>query len=141
MRVEKLSGGRMMLNDSYNANPQSMEAALRTLAGVPAAKRIAFLGDMKELGDATEKGHKDMGRLAAELGIDILLCTGPFCRAYMLPAAKESGLADVRWYEKKEDAYDDLVHLFGENCALLLKGSHFANRLDLAADYLRTYQF
>lgn len=141
MRVERLAGGRIMLNDSYNANPQSMEAALRTLATVELRRRIAFLGDMKELGDATESGHNAMGRLAGELGIDVLFCTGPYCRDYMVTAAKEAGVRDVRWYATKDEAYQDLVEVFTERSALLLKGSHFANRLDLAADYLRDYQF
>ena len=141
MRVERLAGGRIMLNDSYNANPQSMEAALRTLATVDAERRIAFLGDMKELGDATESGHRAIGRLAGELGVDVLFCTGPYCKVYMMDAAKEAGVRDVRWYEEKSDAFKDLVEVFSEQSVLLLKGSHFANRLDLAAAYLREYQF
>src|SRR5699024_6420093 len=58
MRVENLPGGRILLNDSYNANPQSMEAAIRILAKTDCGKRIAMLGDMKELGAATEPGHR-----------------------------------------------------------------------------------
>ncbi|MGM9662073.1 MAG: UDP-N-acetylmuramoyl-tripeptide--D-alanyl-D-alanine ligase [Oscillospiraceae bacterium] len=139
--VERLAGGRVMLNDSYNANPQSMGAALRALAAVEAEKRIAFLGDMKELGAATERAHVDMGRLAGELGIDVLFCTGPFCREYMVQAAKDAGCRDVRWYEKKDDAYEDLARVYAPGAAILLKGSHFANRLDLAADWLREYPF
>lgn len=139
--VERLAGDRVMLNDSYNANPQSMAAALRALAAVDAPKRIAFLGDMKELGDATRQAHVDMGRLVGELGIDTLLCTGPFCREFMVQAAKDAGCRDVRWYAKKDDAYDELPAAFTPGAAILLKGSHFANRLDLAADWLREYHF
>lgn len=135
--VERLAGGRVMLNDSYNANPQSMGAALRALAAVEAEKRIAFLGDMKELGGATERAHADMGRLVGELGIDTLFCTGPCCRAYMAQAARDAGCREVRWYERKDEAYEDLVRAYVPGAALLLKGSHFANRLDLAADWLR----
>ena len=141
MRVERLAGGRIMLNDSYNANPQSMSAAIRTLAATEAKKRIAFLGDMKELGAATEAAHVDMGRLVGELGIDQLFCTGPFCREYMAGAAKAAGCRDIRWYAKKDDAYEDLIREYIEGTVILLKGSHFANRLDLAADYLREYQY
>lgn len=141
MRVERLAQGRIMLNDSYNANPDSMEAALRTLAATKAEKRIAFLGDMKELGTATEEAHRRMGTLLGELGIDTLFCTGAFCKAHMAEAARQAGCLDVRWYEKKDDAYGDLTEAFCPDTALLLKGSHFANRLDMAADYLRSYQF
>ena len=137
LRVERLNGGRIMINDSYNANPQSMGAAIRVLAGTEAAKRIAMLGDMKELGEATEAGHRKMGRLVGELGIDLLIAVGPYCRDYMVPAAKAFGCKDVRWYEDKTHAYDELLTEYCEGAALLLKASHFSGRFDLAADYLR----
>lgn len=141
MRIESLPGGRILLNDSYNANPQSMEAAIRILARTDCGKRIAMLGDMKELGAATEPGHRAMGRLLGELGIDMLLAVGPFCREYMVPAAKEAGCPDVRWYADKKDAYDDLLAAYAPGSALLLKASHFSGRFDLVADYLREHDF
>ena len=137
MRVERLSGNRIMLNDSYNANPQSMGAALRVLAATDCTRRIAMLGDMKELGNATEPGHREMGRLVGELGVDLLIAVGAYCKEYMVPAAKEAGCADVRWYEDKTAAYDDLMAAYGEGAAVLLKASHFSGRFDLVADYLR----
>lgn len=141
MRVEYLKGGRILLNDSYNANPQSMGAALRILASTDCKKRIAMLGDMKELGAATEPGHAAMGKLAGELGIDMLIAVGPYCRDYMVPAARAAGCADVRWYEDKKLAYDDLTEACTEGAAVLLKASHFSGRFDLVADYLREYEF
>lgn len=137
LRVERLSGNRIMLNDSYNANPQSMGAALRVLASTDAKLRIAMLGDMKELGDATEPGHREMGRLVGELGIDTLIAVGPYCKEYMVPAAQAAGCADVRWYEDKTQAYEDLLARYCDGAALLLKASHFSGRFDLVADYLR----
>ena len=137
MRVERLSGGRIMLNDSYNANPQSMGAALRILASADAEKRIAMLGDMKELGDATGPGHREMGRLVGELGIDMLIAVGPYCKEYMVPAAREAGCADVRWYGDKTESYDELLASYSEGTAVLLKASHFSGRFDLVADFLR----
>ena len=141
MRVERLAGGRVLLNDSYNANPQSMEAAIRILAKTDCGKRIAMLGDMKELGAATEPGHRAMGKLLGKLGIDLLLAVGPFCREYMVPAAREAGCPDVRWYADKKDAYEDLLVAYTPGSALLLKASHFSGRFDLVADFLREYPF
>lgn len=141
MRVERLRDGRIVLNDSYNAGPQSMAAALRTLANTDAVRRIAMLGDMKELGAHTERGHREIGALVGELGIDTLLCVGEACRDFMAPEAKAAGCADVRWYEKKEDAYADLTAVLCPNAAVLLKASHFSGRFDLIADYLREYPF
>lgn len=137
MRVERLQGGRIMLNDSYNANPQSMGAALRVLAATDCKKRIAMLGDMKELGEATAPGHCEMGRLVGELGIDMLIAVGDYCKEYMVPAAREAGCGDVRWYKDKTEAYDDLMAAYGEDSAVLLKASHFSGRFDLVADWLR----
>ena len=58
-----------LIVDCYNANPQSMSAALRVLAASE-GKKIAVLGDMKELGELTESAHRAMGELCALLGID-----------------------------------------------------------------------
>ena len=141
MRVERLAGERVMLNDSYNANPQSMAGAVKILANAGKMKKIAMLGDMKELGGAEKEGHEEIGRLVAELGIDHLLCVGNLCRNYMVPAAKAAGCKDVRWYESKEAAWEDLLERFTEGSVLLLKASHFSGRFDQVADRLREHQF
>lgn len=137
MRVEHLAGNRILLNDSYNANPQSMAAALQILAATEGVKRIAVLGDMKELGDATAPGHREMGRLVGELGIDTLFAVGTYCKEYMVPAAEEAGCPDVRWYEDRTACRDDLLQAYGAGAAVLLKASHFSGRFDLLADELR----
>ena len=60
------AGGVVIVDDSYNAAPRSVIAALDVLAGVPAARRIAVLGEMRELGDAHDAGHLEVGRAAGE---------------------------------------------------------------------------
>ncbi len=139
MRVERLPGGRLLLNDSYNANPQSMAAALQVLAATDCKKRIAMLGDMRELGAAAEPGHRAVGRLAGELGVDMLLAVGPESREWMAPEAERAGCRDVRCYPDREAAYADLTAAYAPGAALLLKASHFSGRFDLAAAYLREY--
>lgn len=141
MRVERLAGERVMLNDSYNANPQSMAGAVKILANAGKMKKIAMLGDMKELGGAEQEGHEEIGRLVAELGIDHLLCVGKLCHDYMVPAAKAAGCVDVRWYETKEAAWEDLLERFVPGSVLLLKASHFSGRFDQVADRLREHTF
>ena len=69
-----------VVDDCYNANPGSMSAALRALAKVP-GRRVAVLGDMLELGERSGEMHAAVGALAAELGIDLVLCAGPESRA------------------------------------------------------------
>src|SRR5436305_848896 len=69
--------GVQFIDDSYNANPESMKAALRTLVELDAeGKRIAVLGEMGELGRESERGHREVGEEAATLGIDQLIATG-----------------------------------------------------------------
>jgi UDP-N-acetylmuramoyl-tripeptide--D-alanyl-D-alanine ligase len=78
-RLERreLSGEIVLIDDTYNANPQSTEAALRLLAELKGAQRgVAVLGDMGELGETAESAHREAGRLAATLGIDVLIALG-----------------------------------------------------------------
>jgi len=72
-----LPGDVVLINDCYNANPMSMRAALDDLAATPAGRRIAVLGDMLELGASERQFHADVGRAAAECGVDLLIAVGP----------------------------------------------------------------
>jgi UDP-N-acetylmuramoyl-tripeptide--D-alanyl-D-alanine ligase len=68
----------IVINDTYNANPQSMEVALRSLASLRGSSRgVAVLGDMGELGETADEAHRAAGRLVAELGLDLLFALGP----------------------------------------------------------------
>ncbi|MCB9696936.1 MAG: UDP-N-acetylmuramoyl-tripeptide--D-alanyl-D-alanine ligase [Alphaproteobacteria bacterium] len=75
LRSEPLPTGALALNDTYNANPQSMEASLRLLASLP-GRRLAVLGDMLELGPDEARFHADVVALAKDLGLDVVL-VGP----------------------------------------------------------------
>jgi UDP-N-acetylmuramoyl-tripeptide--D-alanyl-D-alanine ligase len=99
LRGARLTGGRLQpqeargvrfLDDSYNANPDSMAAGLRTLMEGAASRRFAVLGPMGELGDLAEEGHRGVGRLAARLGVDGLLVVGGQGAEWMLEAALET---------------------------------------------------
>ena len=74
--VVELPGGVTVVNDCYNANPMSMRAALQHLAETPAGRRVAVLGAMAELGPGSEGFHREAGREAAALGIDVLVTVG-----------------------------------------------------------------
>jgi UDP-N-acetylmuramoyl-tripeptide--D-alanyl-D-alanine ligase len=74
--VVELDGGVTVVNDCYNANPMSMRAALQHLASTPAGRHLAVLGTMAELGPDSERFHHEIGALAGELGIDVLITVG-----------------------------------------------------------------
>jgi UDP-N-acetylmuramoyl-tripeptide--D-alanyl-D-alanine ligase len=78
----ELPGGVTVVNDCYNANPMSMRAALEHLAGSAAERRIAVLGTMAELGDEAAGYHREIGALADELGIDVLVTVGEAALPY-----------------------------------------------------------
>jgi UDP-N-acetylmuramoyl-tripeptide--D-alanyl-D-alanine ligase len=69
--------GLVVIDDAYNANPESMAAALRTLPSLGGARTVAVLGEMLELGPDSAAQHQGVGRLADELGIDLVLAVGP----------------------------------------------------------------
>jgi len=99
MRGERLAvRGMVVYNDCYNSNPDAARAMLDVLRDTPAARRIAVLGEMLELGRWAEPLHREVGNYAAECGIDVLVgLSGAAC--YMLDAAKRSGLrADAAFF-------------------------------------------
>ena len=77
MQLDVAPSGALVLNDAYNANPVSTEAALRSLAQLPVARRTAILGIMAELGDAGPAEHRRLGALAAELGLRVIAVAAP----------------------------------------------------------------
>jgi UDP-N-acetylmuramoyl-tripeptide--D-alanyl-D-alanine ligase len=76
MEVGRRPDGVTVVNDAYNANPESMRAALAALAGLPGTRRIAVLGAMAELGPGAAAEHERLGRDAAASGADLIVAVG-----------------------------------------------------------------
>lgn len=91
MQVEMTADGVTVINDTYNANPDSMRAALTILADYESGSKIAVLGDMLELGDISIAEHRSLGRFTAKAGIDMLVTVGNLARE-ISHAAIEAGL-------------------------------------------------
>jgi UDP-N-acetylmuramoyl-tripeptide--D-alanyl-D-alanine ligase len=76
MEVDRRPDGVTVVNDAYNANPESMRAALAALTGLPATRRIAVLGAMGELGPDAPDEHRRLGHDAASAGVDLIVAVG-----------------------------------------------------------------
>jgi UDP-N-acetylmuramoyl-tripeptide--D-alanyl-D-alanine ligase len=88
--------GRTVLADCYNANPSSMDAAIRTMVSLTAGKRsIAVLGDMLELGPSSSEAHREIGRTAARSGVDIVVTYGSLAKD-IGEGAREAGMPKDR---------------------------------------------
>jgi UDP-N-acetylmuramyl pentapeptide synthase len=91
MEMMKQRKGITIINDAYNANPPSMESALRTLAEVTKGRKVAVLGDMWELGEFAQQAHRELGRQVQEYGIDLLFLLGQFA-PHVAQGAQEAGM-------------------------------------------------
>ncbi len=114
-------GGTRVINDAYNSNPDSLSAALRTLAGLPARRRIAVVGDMLELGEYSEKAHREMGAVAGEVKLDLLCTYGEFA-ALMGEEAAARGVK-VERFSSHKDLARYLNEWLQEGDMVLVKGS------------------
>jgi UDP-N-acetylmuramoyl-tripeptide--D-alanyl-D-alanine ligase len=121
MELHRTRSGARLINDSYNANPASMAAALRALAAIPARRRVAVLGVMAELGKASDEQHRATYELAASLGIGVL--------AVAAPAYGAAGVGSI------DEALERIGEL-GPDDAILVKGSRVAGLDRLAARLL-----
>jgi UDP-N-acetylmuramyl pentapeptide synthase len=126
MRSElKVVKGRTVLADHYNANPGSVKAALETLVTLrPGARSVAVLGDMLELGPSSREEHRMVGRIAARLGVDVLITVGPQAKQ-MLEGAREAGMRSERLFAagSHAEAAARLAKESKNGDAVLIKGS------------------
>src|SRR5213595_448163 len=119
-------GGVQFIDDSYNANPDSMKAALRTLVELDAeGKRIAVLGEMRELGAESERGHREVGETAAALGVDQLITIGDAAEL-IAQGARAAGLEKVSAVRSTREAAKLLGEIAEPGDLVLIKGSRAA---------------
>jgi UDP-N-acetylmuramoyl-tripeptide--D-alanyl-D-alanine ligase len=117
----RLPGGGLLLNDCYNANPVSMEAALDHLAErARGRRRVAVLGDMAELGHEAPAYHGEVGRAAARAGIDVLVGLGELARGYLEGA---EGVSTRLWSPTVEEGLPILRATLLPGDCVLVKGS------------------
>jgi len=111
--------GCTVIDDTYNANPDSVRAAIEVLQRMP-GRRILVLGDMGEVGEQGEAFHREAGRFAAQMGVDELLATGNLARH----ATGEFGQGGS-WHARIEDLCAEILSRAVPGAAILVKGSRF----------------
>jgi len=130
-RLQRRAGrsGSTVIDDTYNANPESMKAAIRVLAAQP-GRRVLVMGDMGELGEAAPEMHAEVGAFAREQGLDALLALGEASRR-----AVEAFGRGARHFEAAEALIEEAGHEAAKGATLLVKGSRFM-RMERVSDAL-----
>ena len=148
LKSYRVTGGRMelvpgvkytyIINDSYNASPLSMHAALDTLKSLPAKRRIAVLGDMLEIGAYSLEAHQFIGEVAADI-VDILVTVGSRAK-FIAEGAKEKGMAkkNILTFDLAEEAQRPLQALIKKGDIILIKGSR-AMELEKVVEEIRAF--
>jgi UDP-N-acetylmuramoyl-tripeptide--D-alanyl-D-alanine ligase len=125
-RGERLDFGRgfLLLDETYNSNPRALRSALASLSEERARRRIAVVGDMRELGETGAALHREVGRYAAELSIDRLIGVGPLA-AELIEGARDAGAAkpSLSHVDDAEEAGKLLLQELREGDVVLLKAS------------------
>ena len=134
MEVTERPDGVTVVNDAYNANPESMRAALKALVAMAGGRRTwAVLGEMRELGEASAADHDSLGRLAVRLDVNRLVAVGPAARAIHLGAAHEGSWADeAAWVPDIDAALELLREQLRAGDVVLVKASRAAGLERLA---------
>lgn len=116
--------GLTVIEDCYNASPDSMRASLAMFGelDIPDGRKFALLGDMLELGKLEQAAHAEVGRLAAQAGLSGLAAYGPASRG-MAEAAREAGLANTVWCAEPQQALEWLKASLKPGDALIAKAS------------------
>ena len=122
MRLEfKNVNGYTIINDCYNASPDSMKAALQVLKNRKGNRKIAILGTMRELGEESKRAHKEVGEYAKDIA-DILITTGEFVEDYKMGFGEDN----IIIYNTKEDLIDNICEIIKADDVILVKASRGA---------------
>ncbi len=132
MELSQTDSGISVLNDSYNASPNAMEAALKAFVRLPARRRIAVLGPMFELGNESRAQHARIGEIAALIGLDQLVVVDSELSEPLSDAAEASGATVVR-VEDPEAAFAFISLWLEPGDAVLLKASRVVGLERVAA--------
>lgn len=119
----KGKNGMKIIDDTYNASPDSMKAAIDVLMGTRGVRRIAILGDMFELGEHSDQYHSEVGRYAGEKAVNMIIAVGDAAIHIAEGAKPFMDKCNVLYYETKELLINDIGSIISSGDVILLKGS------------------
>ncbi len=134
MNIVRCKGDIVILNDAYNANPQSMRAAAAVLGDARGRRKVAVVGDMKELGPGSEQFHRAVGGYFAQAGTDRLIAVGDLAR-FMAEGARDAGLGQADWFPTLDAARNALSREVRAGVTILVKASR-SMAFEKIVDYL-----
>jgi UDP-N-acetylmuramoyl-tripeptide--D-alanyl-D-alanine ligase len=124
MRLEQIDlAGLRIINDAYNANPASCRAAIDVLVDCPAQRRVFVIGDMLELGQASEKLHAELGRHLASQPVDVIVGVGPGGKIVAKNAGEAGQGKQITLFDDTPAAAAGIANLLATGDVVLLKGS------------------
>ncbi|MFD1956619.1 UDP-N-acetylmuramoyl-tripeptide--D-alanyl-D-alanine ligase [Paenibacillus thailandensis] len=137
LRVHRLRGNIMLIDDSYSSNPHAAKAALDVLSEVGTRNKIAVLGSMLELGEFTARGHQEVGKYAAGKGVSQLLTLGSAAKHIAVGARKSGFPVDrIKCFVNKHQLERALLQKMEPGATILVKGSNKL-RMDTVVAYLK----
>ncbi len=125
MDITELKNGVTIINDSYNASFESMQASLKYLNGLNSKRKIAVLGDMFELGEFSEELHEKVGKEVVKNKIDILICCGKNAK-YIVENAEKEGMKkqNIYYFETREQVEELVKKIWQSGDSILFKASN-----------------
>ena len=124
MDIQKKENGAIIINDSYNASYESMEASLKYLSDYNGKRKIAVLGDMFELGEYADELHKKVGEQVAKNNIDVLICSGEKSKYIIEKAIEYKPKLEKYWFESNNKIEQKLHEILTKGDVVLIKASN-----------------
>ena len=141
MDITNLKNGVTIINDSYNASFESMQASLKYVSELKNKRKIAVLGDMLELGNFSEELHRKVGKEVVNKKIDILICIGENSK-YIIEEAKSQGMAKekIHYFDNKKDIIAFLNNIMQNDDVIIFKASNGIRLFDLVDEIKNQYK-
>lgn len=123
-----------IINDAYNASPQSMKSALDVLKNCSNQRKVAILGDMYEIGEQSEQMHREIGKYAVDCNIDVIICVGDLAKyIYNEAYSNKNENQIILYFDSKQNLYDKLFDILKKYDIILIKasrGMHLEQTID-----------